>query len=77
MKKTIVQIAEDVIVVADEVVGIEEKDHGIAWILLRGGHKIRMPMEEDMNVAHVAAQIFSFTAVDDESEATGEPDDAD
>ena len=77
MKKTIVQIAEDVIVVADEVVGIEEKDHGIAWILLRGGHKIRVPMDEDMNVAHVAAQIFSFTVVGDESEATGEPDDAD
>lgn len=75
MKKTIVQIAEDVIVVADEVVGIEEKDHGIAWILLRGGHKIRVSMDEDMNVAHVAARIFSFD-VDEDSDETGEPDDA-
>lgn len=67
MKKTLIQITEEDIVVAEEVVGIKylppyfENDRRQVAVLLNGGHLVEVPLEDGMTMLDVASQIFNFT----------------
>lgn len=67
MKKTLVQMGENNIVVVDEVVGITQTEDGVIQLLMKGGHRLNVGVESDMTVVDVAAHLFQFDEDEDDS----------
>lgn len=75
MKKTLVQVDEETVVVADEVVALKEYPNpndpngsGYVTVLLNGGHKLNVLLKEGESVINTAAMLFSFSEADDTPE---------
>lgn len=70
-KKTLVQITETTIIVAEEVTALkamETSGERYVIVYLTGGEWVDVPLSEDETVFTVAARLFSFEADEDDAQ---------